>query len=299
MSGGGDAFRQVRQSSAEAGPGVRAWLETPGGWTCLGRGLFLLVAGCVWLVPFFVVGWTNRPWRLFPDWWGFQHAASGLFAERTAVWWDHHLEGVLADGSCLELPEAELFAQGRLGARTRFDRLLNESNRSRMRGEIRARLAAYVMEKGKGRVPTSKGDASWQTLRWVRALWEVGSPAMASPSGAWNPPPVMELAAEQRVVLGAYQARRDGLVTQVERTVPPKSLIVRPAPKPMAGNPRVAKAGRATPAPAANPRPPPRPVPSIAPRPVSPLRQPPALTPSPQPATPPAQRGVVTPPSLR
>ena len=106
MSGEGETSRQVRQSSAESGPGVRAWLDALGGWTGLGRGLFLLLAGFLWLVPFFTVGWTNRPWRLFPDWWGFQHAAAGLFAERTTVWWDHHLEGVLADGSCLEWPEA-------------------------------------------------------------------------------------------------------------------------------------------------------------------------------------------------
>lgn len=260
----------------------------------LGRWLFLAATVLLWLAPFFTTGWTNRRWRVFPVWWGFQHSAAGLFTKRSTVWWDHHLEVELADGARAELPERGLFAMGTFGFRTRYDRIMNESNRSRIRGEIRQRLAEHVTGRLEGRLKSSTGDAAWQTLRLVRALWQVGAPEMASPAGAWNPPPVMDLPAEKRAVLGAYRARTDGTLAQVERTVPPKSLIVLPTPKPAAGNPRVA-AGRATPGksatvfkpaagqPPAAPRPvTPQRIPQGAvPRLVSPLRQPPSMTPPP------------------
>lgn len=124
----------------------------------------------------------------------------------------------------LELPERAFFPMGAFGYRTRLDRILNESHRSRVREAVRERLARHVFDKerelhemwqnadGVERRPAEPTLPQLQELRLVRSLWRVGTPDMAQPAGAWDPPPVTELPDGQRLVLGAWQREEDGTV---------------------------------------------------------------------------------------
>lgn len=184
-------------------------------------GVYLASMVGVWLIPFFYVGWKGGAWRLFPTWWRFQHSAAGLFTQRSTVWWDHHLEGRFG-GEVLEkekenseragegveaLDERGVFAMGAFGYRTRLDRILNESDRSVLKEQIRERLGAHVALKLNG-----EGGRGLEEVRLVRSLWRVGGEGMAKPDGAWNPPDVTKLGDKQRVVLGSYRVVEDGRV---------------------------------------------------------------------------------------
>lgn len=168
-----------------------------------------------------MVGWRGGEWRVFPKWWRFQHSAAGLFTQRSTVWWDHHLEGRFCGevfekgkesseqaGEGVEaLDERGVFAMGAFGYRTRLDRILNESNRSVLKEQIRERLAAHVALKLNG-----EGGGRLKEVRLVRSLWGVGAEGLAKPDGAWNPPDVTKLGEKQRMVLGSYQVVEDGRV---------------------------------------------------------------------------------------
>ncbi len=164
----------------------------------IGYGLACL---CVWLVPFFMTGWTGRTWSVFSRWWSFQHSAAGLFTRRTPVWWDHHLEAQRADRSRYEVDEREHFPMGAFGYRTRYDRIMNESNNRRCALEVRRRIAKYVLERERARAANTGATLH---VRLVRSLWKVGSPEMSQPAGAWSPPPVASLGSGQRTLLGGY-----------------------------------------------------------------------------------------------
>ncbi len=155
----------------------------------------------VWLVPFFMTGWTKRSWDVFPRWWSFQHSAAGLFTRRTPVWWDHHLEVQRADRSRYEVDERAHFPMGAFGYRTRYDRIMNESNHNRAALEVRRRIANYVLERERARATNSRSTLH---VRLVRSFWKVGSPEMSQPAGSWSPPPVAKLASGQRTLLGGY-----------------------------------------------------------------------------------------------
>ncbi len=185
------------------------------------RRVYLIVGVVVYLVPFFLVGWRGGEWRVFPKWWRFQHSAAGLFTQRSTVWWDHHLEGRFGGeelgkgkeeservGEGVEaLDERGVFTMGAFGYRTRLDRILNESDRSVLKDQIRERLAVHVAGKLNG-----EGGRGLEEVKLVRSLWRVGAEEMAKPDGAWNPPDVTKLGDKQRVVLGSYQLAEDGRV---------------------------------------------------------------------------------------
>jgi len=209
--------------------------------------VFLGLVGLLWLIPFFHVGWQGGSWSVFPRWWGFQHAAAGLFTQRSTVWWDHHLEfqgsrvqvqegtgggeapGAERDGA-VELAERDFFPMGAFGYRTRLDRILNESQRSLLREAIRERLAAHVA----GLLKAEEGgslEVPGGELRLVRSLWRVGDPEMAQPAGAWDPPAVTTLDPKQRLLLGGWKVNADGSVVLVSKAdEPPARVANRTAP---------------------------------------------------------------------
>ncbi len=165
--------------------------------------LYFISVVILWLLPFFI-GWKGHSWRVFPRWWSFQHSAAGLFTQRTTVWWDHHLEGEMQEArrqiqegdhatasgrAFVELAERESFPMGAFGFRTRLDRILNESNRSRMRDEIRERLAAYLL----GRFAPKMEDGRWKMEdgRWKMedGRWQIGDggeQALCAEEGWWG-----------------------------------------------------------------------------------------------------------------
>lgn len=142
-----------------------------------------------------------------------------------------------ADDTRHELTERAVFPMGAFGYRTRYDRILNESNRSWMSGEIRQRLAEHVVRKaGLGgdadksvRAPlTMRGETGQgvrrslegaKALRLVRTVWPVGNDELALPAGEWNPPPMPEVPSDFRQVLGTYKLV-GGQVIEVPRKAP-------------------------------------------------------------------------------
>ena len=211
------------------------WERTPG--LAVYGGAMLVF----WLIPFFWVGQNGRSWIVFPQWWSFQHAAAGLFTQRSTVWWDHHLEfqgsslkvqkegssplGV-KEGELYEGPERKFFPMGAFGYRTRLDRILNESNRSPQRDAIRERLAAHVANKLKKEAEES-GEPVVKEVRLVRSLWRVGDPGMAKPEGAWDPVDVSTLAKKQRLLLGGWRVDADGTVALMTKAEEPPMGTVR------------------------------------------------------------------------
>jgi hypothetical protein len=202
---------------------------------------FIVGATLLWLIPFFHVGWKGAAWSVFPRWWGFQHAAAGLFTQRSTVWWDHHLEfqgsslkiqegmGVGAApgaelGGAIELAERDFFPMGAFGYRTRLDRILNESQRSPMRDQIRERLAAHVARLMKAEEGGTM-EAPGGELRLVRSLWRVGDPEMAQPAGAWDPPAVNSLDPKQRLLLGGWKVDEEGSVVLVTKADEPPRRV--------------------------------------------------------------------------
>lgn len=166
--------------------------------------VFLGLAVSFWLVPFFWTGWKGRAWTGLPKAVTFQHSAAGLFTRRTPKWWDQHLEAQGVDHRRFEISERAVFGMGAFGFRTRFDRILIESNRSRVSRQVRRRLAEHVLlrlEDG------GDPEAGWpvKSLQLVRSLWTVGDEALANPAGEWNPPPVTAVTGANRQVLGTYQ----------------------------------------------------------------------------------------------
>lgn len=197
--------------------------------------VFLSGALALYVVPFFFVGWNGGSWWVFPKWWSFQHAAAGLFTQRSTVWWDHHVEfqgsslkiqegdsGLEAkkEGELYEAAERAFFPMGAFGFRTRLDRILNESQRSPLRDAIRDRLAAYVAHKVKA---GESGDSAVNEVRLVRSLWRVGDPGMAKPVGAWAPPDVSTLDKKQRLLLGGWRVNGDGTVALVTKAEEPST----------------------------------------------------------------------------
>jgi hypothetical protein len=162
---------------------------------------YLLNGFVIFLIPFFIVGWTGRTLKFLPRGLAFEHSAAHLFTGKVSIWWEHHLEGERRDGSRFEIEEREFFPMGASGYRTRLDRILTESNKSRQAVNIRFRLANYVAMRWreKGYDPDDLVK-----LRLVRSLWKVGTPELANPVGHWDPPPITSIGKQQRLVLGEY-----------------------------------------------------------------------------------------------
>lgn len=163
--------------------------------------VFGVAALVFWLAPFFVSGWTGRYWRWLPQDLSFQHTAAGLFTHRTPVWWDHHIEGERLDGTRFELPENVLFPTGAFGYRSKFDRIMNESVRSRIVKQIRLRLAEHVFKRW---AELGLEPKHLKAVRFVRSTWKAGTHEMANPPGHWNSPPINELPGTHKVLLAGY-----------------------------------------------------------------------------------------------
>ena len=101
----------------------------------------------LWLMPFFWSGWKGLTWSWLPRALSFQHTEAGLFTQRSTRWWDQHLEGQDGKGEWHELAEQEVFPMGAFGYRTRYDRILIETGRSRGVQQIRQRLAEHVVRR--------------------------------------------------------------------------------------------------------------------------------------------------------
>ena len=193
----------------------------------------------LWLLPFFWSGWTKSSVPFLPKSVSFQYSAAGLFTNRSTRWWDHHLEVQAADDRRHELDERAVFPMGAFGYRTRYDRILNESHRSRMSGEIRQRLAEYVVGKMRmrGDEDVFSGVADMKALRLVRTVWLVGGEELAWPKGSWQPLPVTGVPGTQRLVLGTYRLV-DGQVIEVPRKTEVPSIVQpsrQPSPPPSGG----------------------------------------------------------------
>ena len=177
--------------------------------------IFLGFSFIFWLVPFFCSGWTGRSWGILPKAVSFQHTAAGLFTKRSTLWWDQHIEARGMDGRSFEVPERAVFGMGAFGFRTRFDRILIETQRSSVSRQVRWRLAEHVLARVEGD-PGVTMDPSVESgrerlgppvksLQLIRTLWKVGSEGLANPAGEWNPPPVTEVTGPNHQVLGTYQ----------------------------------------------------------------------------------------------
>lgn len=178
------------------------WLHPP---------IFLAAAAVFWLWPFFQAGWKGEAHRFLPEAVNFQYNAAGLFTRRVGTWWDHHIEVELRDGTRVELPERAVFPMGAFGYRSRLDRILNESNRSRLALEIRNRTAEYVATRIR-MGETNIAAAEVVKILLVRSKWRVGSAEMANPAGHWNPPASQSLSASSRETLGIWAFHQDSLI---------------------------------------------------------------------------------------
>ena len=70
---------------------------------------------------------------------------------------------------------------GAFGFRTRYDRILIESNRTKVRDPIRERLAEPVLRRWRERgLEQEKGELA--EIRLIRSLWSVGHDALANPT---------------------------------------------------------------------------------------------------------------------
>ncbi len=196
--------------------------------------LFFLVTLMLWLAPFFWSGWKGRTWSWLPSSLTFQHTAAGLFTQRSTRWWEHHLEGTVGQGAQaqqVELDEWKVFPMGAFGYRTRYDRVLIETGRSRHAVAIRERLAEHVLQRLQ-----ALGETAPDQLRLVRSFWAVGSPAMAEPKGLWTTPPVTEIPSNDRHVVAEYQIK-EGKLQAMPRKAPSMTIPVvaknarSPAPK--------------------------------------------------------------------
>lgn len=168
---------------------------------------FLATILLVWLVPFFWSGWTGRAWSVFPRPVSFQHTAAGLFTRTSTKWWDHHLEGQDYRDKRFEIDETKVFPMGAFGFRTRYDRILNESQRSAFAGKIRQRLAEHVYQKYRtqSKLQKDEGQVPLKAIRLIRSVWTVGSPDMKNPPGEWSPPNVVDIKGSNRLILGTYK----------------------------------------------------------------------------------------------
>lgn len=160
-----------------------------------------MLALVFWLVPFFVSGWTGKTWSWLPRTVSFQHTAAGLFTKRTEFWWDHHIEGERMDGTRFEMPEHLLFPTGAFGFRSKYDRIMNESVRSRMVKRIRLRLAEHIFYRWES---LGNDVSDLKAVRLFRSVWSAGTKDMAEPKGAWSTPQITVISPEQKVLLGGY-----------------------------------------------------------------------------------------------
>lgn len=172
-----------------------------------------------WLVPFF---WTGRmgklPFRI-PQRLLSQYACAGLFTKRT--WnWNQPLVQVrhMETGEWETLAMEELSPLGAYGYRQRIDRLLLKTGGSKMRNEIRQRLAAWVSRRYAEAHP-ERGEV--QAVRIAQNVWPVNCVEMAHPEGHWVPNPA-SLGPNGRFEMLAAFAIRDGKATPL---LPNKGIL--------------------------------------------------------------------------
>lgn len=204
---------------------------------CIG---FVSCSMTAWLLPFGWHGWRGHGSLRAPRALAFQWTAAGLFTRRSIAWWDQHLEIQDASNSRFEIPKREVFPMGAFGFRTRYDRILMETNRSALARQVRQRLAEHVLRRLDGNLIEALSSGNQVTprqpctrpvkaIRLVRTLWPVGDEALVRPSGRWRPPPVPEVGAANRQVLGTYKVEAGSVVEVIPapRRARPQAAIVR------------------------------------------------------------------------
>lgn len=207
--------------------------------------VFLGFALVFWLAPSFWSAWKGKPWVGVTDAFTYQESAEGLQARRVGVWWDQRLDAQGVDGKRFEIPERALFEMGAMGFRTRYDRILMESNRSPLVKQVRRRLAEHVFAKLAGARAADRSGTEVGTepaeicppvksLMLMRTLWPEGVDVLANPAGEWNPGPALTgVKGGGSVVLGMYQLV-DGQVVAMAFPKP----AVGPEPNPTRADPR-------------------------------------------------------------
>jgi hypothetical protein len=164
---------------------------------------------------------------------------AALFTSEAKVWGDISMIGRSKnkDNSWVQLDFESLSPQGVAGYRQRVDKIIEDAMRSRRKLDFFPRVCEDIARKAE-----ELGYGNIEELRFVRTNWVAGSPAMAQPSGHWNPPPLSEMSPTRQITL--YQAKLiDGVWKEVK--------VTNPSPKgPLAGRSRrVPTVGtRATPA---------------------------------------------------
>ena len=144
---------------------------------------FWIVSLSLWLVPFFVTGWSKKPWAVFPKALSYQHNASALCTQELKRWRDFHIEWLRKDGSRFEMKEQLLFPVNRYGNRTRYDVILSRYNTKKGREPALLRLAQHAYKQGKELGVLGNEVVG---VRFIVVYWPVGTPALAQPTGAWQ-----------------------------------------------------------------------------------------------------------------
>jgi hypothetical protein len=188
------------------------------------RWIYLSLCLGLWLVPFFFTGWTQRAWQIFPRAMNFQQSTAALFTRGVKTWYACHLEWKRADGTWFETKKRLLFPAVTFGERTRFDRIVSQSDRRAFQEQILFKLSIHAMDEGRehGLLPEDVAG-----LRLVNTYWEVGSPELAQPKGAWNPPEAATLPENRRRVVAEYRIEK-GQLTRVKEAAKPQMVQTAP-----------------------------------------------------------------------
>jgi len=171
--------------------------------------VYLLLCMGVWLVPFFMTGWTRRVWKVFPQAMSFQQNAAALFTHGMKTWRDYHLEWKREDGSWFEIDKRALFSAVTFGERTRFDRILSKRWPAKTREQVLFKIADHAVRHGR---KTGLLNEDVVGLRLVVTSWDVGSPELTHPSGAWIRAKAVELPDSRRQVLVEYEIQGEAVI---------------------------------------------------------------------------------------
>ena len=222
-------------------------------------GVFLGFAILFWLAPFFWSVWKDGARVGVGDSFAYAETAEGLQARRAGVWWDQRMDAQGVDGKRFGIPERAVFGMGALGFRTRYDRILIESDRSPLVKQVRLRLAGHVFAKldaaraaRTGRAGDGSGGEDGtepteicppvKTLTLMRSLWPAGVDVLANPAGEWNPGrDLVGVKGGGNVVLGMYHLV-EGQVVEMDFPQPGAS----PQPTPSRTVPRAVTANGMT-----------------------------------------------------
>lgn len=160
-----------------------------------------VLAWLLWLGPITYVGFAKDDIDGFPPFMRNLQRISCLFTSSTPSWKTEHYEvRFLGKQGWVEGPMEGFFEQGAYGYRTRFNRLLRQSVYLGQRGEQRRdELALFIARRW---MLVHPDDPRIAEVRFVRATHPVGGSVCLAP-GAWQRPPLVEIAEEHKEVVDA------------------------------------------------------------------------------------------------